>query len=48
MATFEIGERDFLLDGQPYQIISGALHYFRGSSDLSVVDGGGGVRRAGA
>jgi beta-galactosidase len=24
-----IGERDFLLDGTPHQIISGALHYFR-------------------
>lgn len=29
MASFEIGDRDFLLDGQPYQVISGALHYFR-------------------
>jgi len=29
MATFEIGEHDFLLDGRPYQVISGALHYFR-------------------
>ena len=29
MATFEIGEHDFLLDGHPHQIISGALHYFR-------------------
>jgi len=29
MPTFEIGERDFLLDGRPYQVISGALHYFR-------------------
>ncbi|GAB3572987.1 beta-galactosidase [Leifsonia lichenia] len=26
---FEIGERDFLLDGRPFQVISGALHYFR-------------------
>lgn len=26
---FAIGERDFLLDGKPYRIISGALHYFR-------------------
>lgn len=26
---FEIGETDFLLDGEPYRIISGALHYFR-------------------
>lgn len=29
MRTFEIGDRDFLLDGEPFQIISGALHYFR-------------------
>jgi beta-galactosidase len=29
MATFEIGEHDFLLDGQPHQVIAGALHYFR-------------------
>ncbi|HEY0188416.1 MAG TPA: beta-galactosidase family protein [Cellulomonas sp.] len=29
MPTFEIGDRDFLLDGRPYQVISGALHYFR-------------------
>jgi beta-galactosidase len=29
MPTFEIGPRDFLLDGRPLQIISGALHYFR-------------------
>lgn len=29
MPTFEIGERDFLLDGRPFQVISGALHYFR-------------------
>ncbi|WP_448061361.1 glycoside hydrolase family 35 protein [Cellulomonas hominis] len=29
MPTFEIGDRDFLLDGEPFQIISGALHYFR-------------------
>ncbi len=27
--TFEIGERDFLLDGAPHRVISGALHYFR-------------------
>lgn len=27
--SFTIGERDFLLDGEPHQIISGALHYFR-------------------
>ena len=29
MPRFEIGEQDFLLDGEPYQIISGAMHYFR-------------------
>ncbi|UNX53761.1 beta-galactosidase [Georgenia sp. TF02-10] len=29
MPTFEIGERDYLLDGRPFQVISGALHYFR-------------------
>ncbi|MFJ6679331.1 beta-galactosidase family protein [Microbacterium sp. NPDC091382] len=29
MSTFAIGDRDFLLDGQPHRIISGAMHYFR-------------------
>jgi beta-galactosidase len=29
MSELTIGERDFLLDGEPHQIISGALHYFR-------------------
>ncbi|WP_125132993.1 beta-galactosidase family protein [Microbacterium sp. 10M-3C3] len=29
MTTFTIGETDFLLDGAPHRIISGALHYFR-------------------
>ena len=29
MPTFEIGDDDFLLDGQPFRIISGAIHYFR-------------------
>ena len=29
MSRFEIGADDFLLDGRPLQIISGALHYFR-------------------
>ena len=29
MTELTIGERDFLLDGEPHQIISGALHYFR-------------------
>jgi len=28
-STFELGERDFLLDGEPHRVISGALHYFR-------------------
>ncbi|HEX2819481.1 MAG TPA: beta-galactosidase family protein [Streptosporangiaceae bacterium] len=27
--TFAIGEHDFLLDGKPFQILSGAMHYFR-------------------
>ena len=26
---FTVGERDFLLDGEPFRILSGALHYFR-------------------
>lgn len=34
MSTFEIGERDFLLDGEPLQLVSGALHYFRVHPDL--------------
>ncbi|MFJ2543534.1 beta-galactosidase family protein [Microbacterium sp. NPDC087589] len=34
MTTFEIGAHDFLLDGRPHQIISGALHYFRVHPDL--------------
>ncbi len=29
MPEFSIGERDFLLDGRPFRILSGALHYFR-------------------
>ncbi|WP_434810838.1 glycoside hydrolase family 35 protein [Microbacterium sp. bgisy189] len=29
MTRFEIGETDFLLDGSPHRILSGALHYFR-------------------
>lgn len=29
MTRFEIGPADFLLDGRPLQIVSGALHYFR-------------------
>ena len=27
--SFSIGEKDFLLDGKPFRIISGAIHYFR-------------------
>lgn len=34
MAQFEIGEHEYLLDGHPMQIISGALHYFRVHPDL--------------
>ena len=29
MTTFAIGETDFLLDGRPHRILSGAIHYFR-------------------
>ncbi|WP_431277929.1 beta-galactosidase [Leifsonia poae] len=29
MSTFEIVGDDFLLDGQPFRILSGAIHYFR-------------------
>ena len=29
MPDFTIGESDFLLDGKPFRILSGALHYFR-------------------
>jgi beta-galactosidase len=29
MPDFVIGESDFLLDGRPFRILSGALHYFR-------------------
>jgi beta-galactosidase len=29
MPEFVIGESDFLLDGRPFRILSGALHYFR-------------------
>jgi beta-galactosidase len=31
---FSIGTDDFLLDGEPFRIISGALHYFRVHPDL--------------
>jgi beta-galactosidase len=34
MTTFSIGADDFLLDGEPFQVISGALHYFRIHPDL--------------
>lgn len=29
MSSFTIGGNDFLLDGQPFRILSGAMHYFR-------------------
>ena len=29
MPTITIGDADFLLDGQPHRILSGAIHYFR-------------------
>lgn len=29
MSEFTIGEDDFLLDGAPHRVLSGALHYFR-------------------
>ncbi|MBS1906929.1 MAG: beta-galactosidase [Actinobacteria bacterium] len=29
MTTFSIGETDFLRDGAPHRILSGAIHYFR-------------------
>jgi beta-galactosidase len=29
MSSFAIGANDFLLDGAPHRVISGALHYFR-------------------
>ncbi|SDR77088.1 glycoside hydrolase family 35 protein [Microterricola viridarii] len=29
MPTFAIGATDFLLDGAPFRVLSGALHYFR-------------------
>jgi beta-galactosidase len=31
---FAIGDTDFLLDGQPHRILSGAIHYFRVHPDL--------------
>jgi beta-galactosidase len=33
MSDFTIGESDFLLDGEPFRILSGALHYFRVHQD---------------
>ncbi|SEC70090.1 beta-galactosidase/beta-galactosidase [Streptomyces sp. 2224.1] len=29
MTQFEAGERDFMLDGRPVRLLSGAMHYFR-------------------
>lgn len=29
MTDFSIGETDFLLDGKPFRVLAGALHYFR-------------------
>ncbi|MCZ4603533.1 beta-galactosidase [Streptomyces sp. Lzd4kr] len=29
MSRFTIGEQDFLLDGAPFRVLSGAIHYFR-------------------
>ncbi|GAA4480562.1 beta-galactosidase family protein [Microbacterium panaciterrae] len=29
MTTFSIGETDFLRDGEPHRVLSGAIHYFR-------------------
>ena len=28
-SSFDIGATDFLLDGRPHRILSGAIHYFR-------------------
>lgn len=36
MPTFSIGATDFLLDGQPFVVRSGALHYFRVHPELWV------------
>ncbi|MFG2221654.1 beta-galactosidase family protein [Streptomyces sp. NPDC048644] len=33
MSEFLVGERDFLLDGRPLRLLSGALHYFRVHED---------------
>ncbi|MCU1582703.1 MAG: beta-galactosidase, partial [Microbacteriaceae bacterium] len=37
MPSFTIGDTDFLLDGQPFRVLSGALHYFRVHRDLWAV-----------
>ena len=29
MASFTIGDTDFLLDGRPHRVLAGAIHYFR-------------------
>ena len=29
MGTFAIGEKDFLLNGEPFRVLAGAIHYFR-------------------
>jgi len=34
VSTFAIGDTDFLLDGAPFRILSGSLHYFRVHPDL--------------
>jgi beta-galactosidase len=34
MSEFRIGDEHFLLDGEPFRILSGALHYFRVHPDL--------------
>jgi len=34
MPNFSIGDTDFLLDGAPYRVLAGALHYFRVHPDL--------------
>ena len=34
MTDFRIGDEDFLLDGEPFRVLSGALHYFRVHPDL--------------
>ncbi|GAA1778532.1 beta-galactosidase [Pseudarthrobacter sulfonivorans] len=34
MDTFTIGDQDFLLNDEPFRILSGAIHYFRVQPDL--------------